>query len=241
MERKIFFNKGIIINNFASHTESVESVFRIWKSQGYCIVNYLYWASYPLIDSNSLYLRALEQSDIIFPDGIGLYIYAKVILNYKLNNLNGTELNPLFISEAEKRNVDFAFYGAESASIAKASEKINKNYKKLYFYQDGYKALEWPKIKEDSILFVGLGSPAQEIWVSDNIEKIKRKKILVITVGGYFDFLSGKYKRAPNIILKLKSEWLWRAPHCDRKRNLRNLLIFYYIIRDFFVIRKLNK
>ena len=90
----------------------------------------------------------------------------------------------------------------------------------------------WNKIPENSVLFVGLGTPKQEIWVSDNINTIRQKKLLIISVGGYFDFLSGKFHRAPYLFRKLNLEWLWRTPHCSMKRNLRNLYIFYYIFRD---------
>lgn len=240
MENRIVLNKEIIINNFDSHQEAIEAVFEKWQTKGYFIVNFLYWASYPLVDKNEIFAKALRLSDIIFPDGIGLYLYVRFILRYKLNNLNGTDLNPLFIKEAGLKNKEIAFYGADKENIKKAAENILRINDKLYYYQDGYSNLDWNKIKRDSILFVGLGSPIQEIWVSENKENIKNKSLLVITVGGYFDFISGKYKRAPYLVRKLKTEWLWRAPHCDRKRNFRNLYIFYFIIRDFVSIRRKN-
>ena len=126
--------------------------------------------------------------------------------------------------------------------MSKAVTNLQDSSSQLpYFFQNGYSPLIWNEILDNSVLFVGLGTPKQEIWVFDNIDIIKQKKLLVIAVGGYFDFLSGKFNRAPSLIRKLNLEWLWRAPHCSMKRNFRNLYIFYYIFRDKKTLRKLNE
>lgn len=68
------------------------------------------------------------------------------------------------------------------------------------------------KTKPD-ILFVAYGHPNQELFIS------RYKKLLnvpvMVGVGGSFDFISGKAKRAPKIFQKfglnlLGFEWLWR-------------------------------
>jgi exopolysaccharide biosynthesis WecB/TagA/CpsF family protein len=64
------------------------------------------------------------------------------------------------------------------------------------------------KAKPD-ILFVAFGVPKQEKWIYENIKKMPSVK-LAIGVGGSFDFISGKIKRAPLIFQKSGLEWLWR-------------------------------
>jgi N-acetylglucosaminyldiphosphoundecaprenol N-acetyl-beta-D-mannosaminyltransferase len=63
------------------------------------------------------------------------------------------------------------------------------------------------KTKPD-ILFVAFGSPKQEIFIHKNLEKLHAK--VVIGVGGSFDFITEKAKRAPKIFRTLGIEWLWR-------------------------------
>jgi N-acetylglucosaminyldiphosphoundecaprenol N-acetyl-beta-D-mannosaminyltransferase len=63
------------------------------------------------------------------------------------------------------------------------------------------------KTKPD-ILFVAFGSPKQEIFIHDNLSKLGSK--VVIGVGGSFDFVVGKAKRAPKIFQRLGIEWIWR-------------------------------
>ncbi len=62
---------------------------------------------------------------------------------------------------------------------------------------------------EPDILFVAFGSPKQEKWIADNLKKMPSVK-LAMGVGGSFDFISGKIKRAPLAFRNLGLEWLWR-------------------------------
>lgn len=59
------------------------------------------------------------------------------------------------------------------------------------------------------IIFVAFGAPKQELWISENIRKIPSVR-LAAGIGGSFDFISGKKKRAPVLIQKMGLEWLWR-------------------------------
>lgn len=58
------------------------------------------------------------------------------------------------------------------------------------------------------VLFVAFGAPKQEIWISENLDKIPVK--VAIGVGGAFDYISGRIPRAPFILQKLGLEWLFR-------------------------------
>ncbi|MCK5085855.1 WecB/TagA/CpsF family glycosyltransferase, partial [Candidatus Parcubacteria bacterium] len=62
---------------------------------------------------------------------------------------------------------------------------------------------------QSNIIFVAFGAPKQEIWIHENLKKMTSIK-LAIGVGGSFDFISGKIKRAPLIFQRSGLEWLWR-------------------------------
>ncbi|MBI4992867.1 MAG: WecB/TagA/CpsF family glycosyltransferase [Candidatus Magasanikbacteria bacterium] len=59
------------------------------------------------------------------------------------------------------------------------------------------------------ILFVGFGHGKQEKWIYENLAQLPSVKV-AIGVGGAFDFLAGKSKRAPKFMRWLGLEWLWR-------------------------------
>lgn len=79
------------------------------------------------------------------------------------------------------------------------------------------------------ILFVAFGFPKQEIWMSENLDKIPVK--VAIGVGGAFDYTSGKVPRAPLIIRKIGFEWLYRLVREPwRLKRQVALLKFVYLV-----------
>lgn len=68
-------------------------------------------------------------------------------------------------------------------------------------------AAEVAEFKPD-ILFVAMGIPRQEKFIAKTMNTIRAS--VALGVGGSFDVFSGRAKRAPVVIQKLKLEWLWR-------------------------------
>lgn len=79
------------------------------------------------------------------------------------------------------------------------------------------------------ILFVAYGAPQQEEWIFRNYKKIKSLKI-AMGVGGAFDFISGKTKRAPAIMQKTGLEWLYRlSKQPSRIKRIINATVVFPI------------
>ncbi|HEX3368117.1 MAG TPA: WecB/TagA/CpsF family glycosyltransferase, partial [Candidatus Cybelea sp.] len=58
------------------------------------------------------------------------------------------------------------------------------------------------------LLFVGMGSPRQEFWLADHLRETGCG--VGIGVGGSFDVISGRVARAPQIVQRMRLEWLYR-------------------------------
>ncbi len=76
------------------------------------------------------------------------------------------------------------------------------------------------------ILFTGLGSPRQEMWLSRNLQASGCGA--GIGIGGSFDVISGRVKRAPMIWRQLGIEWLYRLIR-EPQRLRRQLALPYFI------------
>jgi len=63
--------------------------------------------------------------------------------------------------------------------------------------------------KSPDMIFVALGAPKQEKWIHENLEKMPSVR-LAMGVGGSFDAISGKTRRAPEVFQVHGMEWLWR-------------------------------
>ena len=71
------------------------------------------------------------------------------------------------------------------------------------------------------ILFMGLGCPKQENWMSAHKEKLQA---VMLGVGASFDFYAGNVKESPEWLGKLGLEWLFRLTQ-EPKRLWRRYLI----------------
>lgn len=74
--------------------------------------------------------------------------------------------------------------------------------------EDEEKIVSVVKKSEADILFVAYGVPAEELWLERNLAKTGAK--IGIGVGGTFNFLAGRRKRAPRFVRAIGLEWLWR-------------------------------
>lgn len=224
---------GVKITAFSSVENVIKKVKDKKEEKGYTIAHYMYWVSFVKSKKNSNYMEALKDSDFIFPDGIGLLTYIKILYNKKVLNLNGTDLNPILLDCFNEQKYNISLYGTTEKSIVKCAEKLKLRGININYYQDGYSELAWDMINKNSVLFVGKGSPNQEIWVKNNINMIKEKQLIVVTVGGYFDFESEFYTRAPNWVRKIKCEWIFRIidnPKLQIPKYVNNLYFFPYIL-----------
>lgn len=119
---------------------------------------------------------------------------------------------------ARYRELPIFLLGGTAEVVKKASERLMDEYPGLkvagfhhgYFTEENDKEI-CEKINESGakILFVGLGVPKQEIWIKRNLQRFKG--IVAIGVGGSFDVISGRLKRAPKVWQNMGLEWLYRT------------------------------
>jgi len=73
-----------------------------------------------------------------------------------------------------------------------------------------------------SIVWVGLGSPKQDLWM--NLYRPVLNAPLLIGIGAAFDFLSGTKSQAPKWMQKRGLEWLYRLYQEPRRLGKRYLV-----------------
>lgn len=72
------------------------------------------------------------------------------------------------------------------------------------------------------LLFVGMPSPRKEYWLARNLPRLGVS--FAMGVGGSFDVLSGKIRRAPSWMQKLGLEWFYRFAQEPRRLWRRYLV-----------------
>lgn len=196
-----------------------------------------------LMQSDQDLYDSVVSSDIINADGMAV-VWASSILGEGLpERVSGVDLmQELVILAAEKKYKIFFFGGREgvvSEVVRKYSsifgEEIIAGYRNGYFSKDdeGEIADQIAKSQAD-ILFVAISSPIKEIFL--NTYKDRLKVPFIMGVGGSFDVVAGKVKRAPVWMQNSGLEWLYRViqePRRMWKRYLvTNTLFLYYIFKE---------
>ena len=173
---------------------------------------------------NSEFLTALQQADILLPDGLGLVIASKFLafFNQKKSlaeKIAGVEVVKDLLDMASQRDLEVLVIGGRGYSpedyFSYQGAKINwtPGYKQaLKPTSQEEKQLEGmiKKIKPD-VVFVAFGAPTQELWIEQHQVLLTKNKVkIAMTVGGSFDYLLNKVPRAPYWFRKLGLEWLFR-------------------------------
>lgn len=160
----------------------------------------------------------LNKADLAVPDGIGLK-FAAWVMGKNIYRYTGADLikNILQIAQDKKLKVAVLNWRGGLSDADDIKKVLEKKYSGLQFVAEDI-GREIPvethcnaSLQEfhPDILFVALGAPWQEKWIYHNLPKLPFVKI-AIGVGGAFDFLADKIKRAPKFLRILGLEWLWR-------------------------------
>lgn len=166
-------------------------------------------------DNDDFKTALLDENTIIIPDGIGVVKGGK-ILKYDIpETIPGVELCTKLFEYCSEYKKSIFLLGAKEEIVSQLSSIIKSNYPgaNLCGYENGYidnKQDCFNNISklEPDVVLVALGIPDQELLIYKNLDKFN--KGIFVGVGGSFDVLSGKKKRAPKTFRKLHLEWLYR-------------------------------
>lgn len=181
---------------------------------------------------NAAFRNLVNGADLVLPDGGGLVWASRVTGNPLQGKVAGIELLENICRLSGEKNWRLFFLGGKPGIARRAAEKIKARYlnAKIAGVYHGYfdEKILIPEIlvAKPDILLCGLGSPKQEFWLAEHLEKLKIP--VGIGVGGSFDVLAGKLRRAPQAMIRLNLEWLFRFFQ-EPKRLRRILKIPYFM------------
>jgi N-acetylglucosaminyldiphosphoundecaprenol N-acetyl-beta-D-mannosaminyltransferase len=176
-------------------------------------------------DSN--YQSIIKSANYVVADGIGIVKAFSFMKNPIAGRIPGIELMIELLTLANEKSLSVYFLGAEENAIRKMVTQIHTTYPDICiagfhhgFFNGSVHIVEEIKAKRPDLIFVALGAPKQETWISEHLNTFD--KGIFIGVGGSFDVLSGKQKRAPKFLQRMNAEWLFRI--LIRQRKLKKIL-----------------
>ncbi|WP_281658687.1 WecB/TagA/CpsF family glycosyltransferase [Halobacillus sp. Cin3] len=181
----------------------------------------------------------LNKATYQIPDGVGVLLASKLNKGGIKERVTGIDMLLTLCKQAADNGKSVFLYGAKPGVAEEAKDKLIEQYPNLHVagVLDGYEKDEQKVIQTINesgadILFVALGSPRQEYWIVDHMKELNVS--IFQGVGGSFDVISGRVKRAPALFQRFGVEWLYRliSEPWRIKRQIRLPLFLLKVWRD---------
>ncbi len=166
----------------------------------------------------------VEGADLVTPDGAGILIASRLLgvpVRYKVS---GVDLVAHLCALSPGKGYRIFFLGAAPGVAAEAAAKAQARWPGTHIVGvcDGYFSPDQEpsvlaQIKEAApdIVMVAFGIPKQEKWIARH--KAALGVPVFMGIGGSFDVLSGRVKRAPVFMQRFGFEWLYRLIQNPKK------------------------
>ena len=218
------------------------------------IINTINPHSYCVAKKDLLFKKALQESDILLPDGIGIIWGMKILGNQKIKKIAGFDIYNYLMMYLNKKKGSCFFLGSSKETLSLIEKKTSKDFPNVTvdtfsppfknLFSDIENKTMCDKINKSNadILFVGMTAPKQEKWVYENKNKINVK--IICSIGAVFDFYSGAKHRPSKFWINLGLEWFIRFLKEPKRLARRNFIstpkfIFEVLYLKFFGKKKI--
>ncbi|NMB42151.1 MAG: WecB/TagA/CpsF family glycosyltransferase [Firmicutes bacterium] len=208
---------GMPVNRLTMR-QAVDTICRIWHEGG---------TAFHVVTANAEMLYRCRKdrelagiiaaADLVTADGAGVVLASKLLGFPVPQRVAGFDLMLECLKEAARHCFPVYFLGSHPRVLRLAIARAGKLYPGLnivgshhgYFSEeDEAGILREICLLKPALLLVAMGVPKQEKWIFRYKKKLP--PCVVIGVGGSFDVLSGKTRRAPLWMQKHGLEWLYR-------------------------------
>lgn len=169
------------------------------------------------MQTDAVLAESVRSCDIINIDGMGVVWGARFLGHDVQERVAGVDLFIALLGMAEKQGYPVFFLGAKEDVVSETSRRMQTQFPALriaghhhgYFWEDEQGVVERIRASGARLLFVAITSPKKENFINRWRDKLGVD--FVMGVGGTFDVMAGKVKRAPPWMQRNGLEWLYRV------------------------------
>jgi len=203
-----------------------------------------------LVDArrDPLYAAAVNAAGMVTPDGMPVVWLAQARGCKDIARTYGPDLMLAVCDQGQKLGLRHFFYGGTEDTLQKLERNLKGSYPQLIVagsYAPPFRAEVWQEDQTvidrinnavPDIIWVGLGSPKQDLWMQKNRPLFDAS--VIVGAGAAFDFCSGVKPQAPRWMMGCGMEWFFRL--CSEPRRLwrryliGNSLFLIYVVQDLF-------
>jgi len=165
------------------------------------------------------YRSIINGSDLITPDGVPLVWSLRALGVKYATRVYGPSLTLNICQAAAEQGIKVGLYGGTEESLADFVEVLKQRFPgievpcaisppfRALTAEEDEKYVREIKDSGAQLVFVGIGCPKQERWMSAHKGVLN---LPMLGVGAAFDFHSGRVKQSPKFMQAIGMEWFFR-------------------------------
>ena len=167
----------------------------------------------------------LKNADLVTADGMPVVLLSRLLRTPLPERVTGADMVPAICRRCAEEGLSVYVLGGDRSAVEEAFRELgclpgtsgNPGSRPLLAgIDDSFVKLDEPQpgiverinAARPDVLFVALGNPKQELWMGRNAARLDVG--VMIGVGGTFNFIAGRVKRAPRWVQKCGLEWVYR-------------------------------
>ena len=197
--------------------ETVEQIDMCIQQDGFLQHSVVNAAKLVNMQTDRRLAESVNNCDLVNIDGMGV-VWGASMLGYPVKErVTGVDLFVELLTLSQQRQYPVFLLGASQDVLDVLLEKLKADYPQLqiagahhgYFWDNEQQIVEQIGQSGARLLFVAISSPMKENFINRWQQELGVN--FVMGVGGTFDVLAGKVKRAPRWMQNAGLEWLFRV------------------------------
>jgi N-acetylglucosaminyldiphosphoundecaprenol N-acetyl-beta-D-mannosaminyltransferase len=175
-------------------------------------------------------LRAVIRAcPVVNADGQSVVIASRLLRQPLPERVAGIDLFAELVKRSAENGRSVYFLGARDDVLDEMVSRFRTQYPTLRIagLRNGYwdndaEVIEQVRAAQPDLLFLAIPSPRKEFWLAEHLPALGVP--FAMGVGGSFDVLAGKVKRAPKWVQRIGCEWVYRLVQEPRRMWKRYLV-----------------
>lgn len=235
---------GIHIDNMDAH-EITEHVFECVRRKTPVHVVGVNVDQIVTINKSSVSKKIFCDAELVFIDGKPIELMCTLLGRKVKERITGPDLMEFICAKGATMGVKIFLLGAGPGVAAKCGKILEAKYPGIqaigsysppFGFQNDKNEIQKINVmlKESGadLLFVGMGSPKQDIFIYDNMNEYGIP--VSFSMGAALDFIAGNVKRAPRWMVNCGLEWVHRIGQNPKRLWKRYMVTDMAIIPLFF-------
>jgi N-acetylglucosaminyldiphosphoundecaprenol N-acetyl-beta-D-mannosaminyltransferase len=175
-----------------------------------------------LAQDNKAFRRVLQEADLSLADSSGPMWAARFLGTYLPERIPGADFVNDIAREAVTKGWNIYLVGGQEGIAEKAAAALRRRhsgvsivgaeaglpFKEVQDQDDISALISRINTAKPDVLLVAFGAPKQDLFIAQYKDRLAVP--VMIGVGGTFDFLANRIKRAPKWMRSIGCEWIWR-------------------------------